>query len=122
MLLVVFVATAVGTFAWGFWVVEGVRAKARTVDVALKAVAEACLAYRTAHGAWPDSDAALGVNSEYFKLVEVAYPAADRPVPVIGARGNPSGVDTLTVVNGWLADGAKSAPGETPKAGSEKDP
>lgn len=122
VLLAVFVTAAVGTFVWGLFVVNGVRAKAKRVDEALRSLAQACLSYHDVHGCWPDSEASLSPDAESLILVEIDYPRADRPFPVIGARGNPSGVDTLGEVNGWLAARHGGAGGDHPQAGSEKDP
>ncbi|MSR28418.1 MAG: hypothetical protein EXS03_02435 [Phycisphaerales bacterium] len=78
--------------------------------------------------AWPSTraEAMAGLQEPQtlaaaLVLVGVEYPARAGQVPHIHARGNPSGVDTLTVINGWITaiDGART--GEAPTAGSERD-
>ncbi len=150
-----FIVLAVGTFTWGFFVVEKVRARAKETDGALRAVAWACLCYAQQNGQqsgqqsgqkqashlWPDSEATLitatsAGNCEKIDSPNSAWPAtreaamagstapATLPLalgmagvefskdpqacPHLTAKGNPSGLDTLEVVNGWLIEYAKS--------------
>jgi hypothetical protein len=70
VLLVSFVAVAIGTIVWGFWVVSGVREKARDTDAALRALAWAALCYRSASGAWPDTDESMRTTGEGWLCAE----------------------------------------------------
>lgn len=136
----VYLVIAVATFVWGFWVVGGVRERARTTDGALRLVAWQCLCYAQSGQAgegklWPESvdalvafaarndcqtsalqsdpwpaskvDALAGMTApdsleRALELVQVEFAPDGLQAPHISARGNPSGVDTLEVVNGWL--------------------
>lgn len=56
VLLGSFVALALGTFLWGLFVVNGVRARAVHVDAALRSTAWACLAFTQLEQSWPASE------------------------------------------------------------------
>lgn len=149
-----FILLAVGTFAWGFFVAEKVRARARQVDGALRSVAWACLCYSqptsqptsqqtslASDHLWPDSDASLIASTGAWSRETIESPGAQWPAtreaalagtvapanaaealaivgvefskdphdcPHITALGNPSGLDTLEVVNAWLTEYAKA--------------
>ena len=138
-----FIVLAVGTFTWGFFVAEKVRARAKETDGALRSVAWACLCYaqqKESH-LWPDSEATLiaatsawncekidSPNSPWPATREAAMAGTTAPAsltlalgmagvqfssdpqacPHLTAMGNPSGLDTLEVVNGWLTEYAKA--------------
>lgn len=143
-----FIAVAIGTFVFGFFVVDKVRQRAKQTDGALRWTAWACLSYAQAAGAWPSSQDALlaareAWTNDRLPVTDAPWPAtreiamagmvapptaADameiaglefsgdpRDSPRINARGNPSGLDTLEVVNGWLTAYAKAQVG-SPKS------
>ena len=142
-----FIVLAVGTFTWGFVVVEKVRVRAKETDGALRSVAWACLCYAQQNAQqkesllWPDSEATLIAAANAWNCQQIDSPTLAWPqsvesamdgtkapanltialtmagvkfsndpqaCPHLTAMGNPSGLDTLEVVNGWLTEYAKA--------------
>ncbi|MSQ91232.1 MAG: hypothetical protein EXS01_07575 [Phycisphaerales bacterium] len=142
VLFVIFIIVAVGSFLWGFFVVERVRERAKETDGALRSIAFACLCYaQQGDHHWPDSEEALSgaaspwdcailatvstaaaipawpptreaalagmvaprTAAEALKIAGLEFSKNPADPPRVHARGNPSGLDTLTIVNDWLA-------------------
>ncbi len=95
LLLVAFLVAAMGTFLWGFWVVGGVRQKARDTDAALRARAWRTLCYHSAAGEWPKSDDSLRTLGEGWLCAAVAAAHEGSPATLEGAMAGLVPPDSL---------------------------